>query len=569
MPKAIRAACLLAIPLLAASGVTISAGANAPSALPASLNAPARFDNFVYQGRSQDEVQPGPREYRNPILPGYYPDPSITRVGETYYLVNSSFVHYPGLPIFASTDLVTWRQIGNAIDRPGQFDFAGLRSSRGMFAPDISWHRGRFYLVGTCVDCGGNFVLTASDAAGPWSDPTWLPFEGIDPSIYWEGERAFIVNNRAPTGTPLYEGHRAIWVQEFDWRAGKMVGEATQIVNGGVDLARKPVWIEGPHLLKRDGFYYLIAAEGGTGDQHSEVVFRGRTLRGPFTPWSGNPVLSQRGLDPARPNPITSAGHAKFVETQNGEWWATFLATRPYEGDYYNIGRETFLLPVSWKDGWPRILPAKQAIPLTVPRPDLPAPAIAAKSLAGDHAYRETFDGTGLGMEWVGLRTPHRPVYRLERGELLLQGTTALGDLSSAPAFVGRRQQHHDARISVDLRFLPSAEGDRAGLAAVQSDKAYLFFGVLRREGRAWIAALVRDGEASERLIASQPMPGGDGKLTLALHAQGGRMRLSYTADGKERMLAENVDARFLSTKAAGGFVGTVIGPYAWRSEAR
>lgn len=440
-----------------------------------------------------------------------------------------------------------------------------------MFAPDISWHRGTFYLVDTCVDCGGNFVMTARNAAGPWSDPVWLPFEGIDPSIYWEGERAFIVNNRAPAGTPLYEGHRAIWVQEFDWRAGKMAGEAVQIVNGGVDLASKPVWIEGPHLLRREGYYYLIAAEGGTGERHSEVVFRAKDLRGPFAPWSGNPILSQRALDPARANPVTSAGHAKLVETPDGKWWATFLATRPYEGDYYNIGRETFLLPVEWQDGWPHILATGKPIPFAALRPDLPAGKASAKPLAGDHAYRDGFEGNSLGMEWIGLRTPKAPVYRLEHGELMLDGAAALGDLSTAPAFVGRRQQHHDAAVAVDVRFTPRAEGDRAGLAAVQSDQAYLFFGVIRSEGAARVSLLVRDGEAPERVVASRALERsgeGSGPVTLSLHLRGGRIDLGYAVAGKSVTLAENVDARFLSTKAAGGFVGTVIGPYAWRSHA-
>ncbi|MGH6745548.1 glycoside hydrolase family 43 protein [Novosphingobium sp.] len=560
MLKSVRAAFLLAagaLPLLA-SPMTAARAAEPDRG--------ARFDNFAYQGRSQDAVEPGPGEYRNPILPGYYPDPSVTRVGDTYYLVNSSFAHYPGLPVFTSSDLVNWRQIGNAIDRPDQFDFAGLRSSRGMFAPDISWHAGTFYLLGTCVDCGGNFVMTAKDAKGPWSAPVWLSFEGIDPSLYWEGDRAFIVNNRAPSGTALYEGHRAIWVQEFDWHAGKMVGAATQIVNGGVDLARKPVWIEGPHLLRRDGQYYLIAAEGGTGEQHSEVVFRSRSVRGPFVPWSGNPILSQRSLDPARANPVTSAGHAKLVETQDGKWWATFLATRPYEGDYYNIGRETFLLPVTWQDGWPRILPADKAIPLVAARPDLPAGA-AAPAASGDYSYRDTFDGDRLGMAWIGLRTPRAPIYKLENGSLVLEGATPLGDLSAAPAFVGRRQQHHDAAISVDLRYAPAADGDRAGLAAVQSDKAYLFFGLLRKQGTTRVALLVRDGDAPEREIASQPFAG-TGPVTLFLHFKGASVDISYAADGQRATLAQNVDVRFLSTKSAGGFVGTVVGPYAWQARA-
>lgn len=261
----------------------------------------ARFADFRYEGRSIERAVPKAGEYRNPILSGYYPDPSITRVGEDYYLVLSSFTHYPGLPIFRSRDLVNWVQIGNAIDRPGQLDTSGLAVSRGVFAPDISYHAGTFYIVNTCVDCKGNFVITAKDPAGPWSDPIWLPFEGIDPSITWEGDRAYIVNNRAPSEPARYDGHRALWIQEYDWRAGKMVGPSTEIVNGGVDLSKKPVWIEGPHIFKKDGWYYLTAAEGGTSVNHSQVVFRSKALTGPYAPWDKNPILTQRDLDPSRP----------------------------------------------------------------------------------------------------------------------------------------------------------------------------------------------------------------------------------------------------------------------------
>ncbi|WP_278392439.1 glycoside hydrolase family 43 protein [Sphingobium yanoikuyae] len=527
------------------------------------LAGPARFSDFRYDGRAQEQVTPGPDQYRNPILSGYYPDPSITRVGEAYYLVNSSFAHYPGLPVFRSSDMVHWRQIGNAIDRPDQFDFSGLRSSRGMFAPDISFHDGLFYLVGTCVDCGGNFVMTAKDAAGPWSKPHWLPFEGIDPSIYWEGDRAFIVNNRAPAEPPRYEGHRAIWVQEFDWHALKMSGTATQIVNGGVDIRQKPSWIEGPHLLKREGYYYLIAAEGGTGDQHSEVVFRARNLRDPFSPYAGNPILSQRSLDPARPHQVTSAGHAKLVQTQAGDWWATFLATRPYGPDLYNIGRETFLLPVAWRDGWPHILEAGKTIPYAAKRPPLPVRDADAPPTSGDFAYRDRFDGPRLSMDWIGLRTPKAPLYRLEAGGLVLDGTTALGDLSGAPAFIGRRQQHHIATISTDLSYRPVADGDRAGLAAVQSDRSFLFFGVTQKDDKPQIALMVRKDSDRDRLVAAAPIdPAKPVRLTIAL--DGGTARFAYGVDGQKTVLARDVDIRFLSTHEAGGFVGTVVGPYAW-----
>ncbi len=534
----------------------------AGASVTATASEPARFGRFTYEGRSEERSAAGPGEYRNPILSGYYPDPSVTRVGEDYYLVNSSFAHFPGLPVFHSKDLVHWTQIGNAIDRPGQLDFIGRKTSEAVFAPDISFHDGVFYIVNTCVACKGNFVITAKNPAGPWSDPIWLPFEGIDPSIYWEGDKAYIVNNRAPDETPRYDGHRAIWVQEYDWRAGKMVGESTQLVNGGVDISKKPVWIEGPHIFRKDGWYYLTAAEGGTSVNHSQVALRSRALRGPYVPFAGNPILTQRDLDPARAHPITSAGHAELVQTQNGDWWATFLAVRPYEGDYYNIGRETFLLPVTWKDGWPIILPKGQTVPFTATAPSLPA-STAKLPTAGDFAYTDEFAGDRLAMQWIGIRNPKRSFYRVAGGDLILPPGPRIGDLASVPAFVGRRQQHHVATVSTTVRFSPDADGERAGLAAVQSDENYLVFGITRIAGQPVVALYTAD-KGRETLVASAPIAAG-GPVTLTIRATGGTMAFDYGSGASPRTLASNVDARFLSTKSAGGFVGTLIGPYARR----
>ncbi len=534
-------------------------------ATPLAASEPARFDEFRYSGRTMDRTTVASDRFRNPVLAGYYPDPSVLRVGEDYYLVNSSFAHYPGIPVFHSRDLVHWTQIANAIDRPTQLDFTGRRASQAVFAPDISYHAGIFYIANTCVECGGNFVITARDPKGPWSDPVWLPFEGIDPSIYWEGDRAWIVNNRAPDEPARYEGHRAIWIQEYDWRAGKMIGESTQLINGGVDITKKPAWIEGPHILRKDGYYYLTAAEGGTEVRHSQVVFRSRALRGPYVPFAGNPILTQRDLPAARRDPITSAGHAKFVQTQRGDWWATFLAVQPYDGDYYNTGRETFLLPVTWKDGWPTILPQGQAIPRAPKRPALPRQAAPVQPTTGDFAYVDRFDGTKLGMAWIGLRTPRTPVYRLEGGELIVPGGAPLGDLNGTPGFIGRRQQHGNATVSTTLRFTPTQDGDRAGLVAMQSDASYLFFGPTRLAGRSVIALVTRD-KGEERLIASAPW-NGTGPVALTLRITGGTIAADYAAGGRTTTLTAGLDARFLSTATAGGFTGTIIGPYAWRRE--
>ena len=261
--------------------------------------------------------------YDNPILAGFYPDPSICKAGNDYYLVNSSFSYFPGLPIFHSRDLVNWKQIGHAMDRAGQLNLDGAGVSRGLFAPAISYHNGRFYIVCTLIDKLGNFIITATDPGGRWSDPVPLPeVNGIDPSLYFEedGSAYILYNSISPNNQPLYDGHRTIRMYAFDAVNLKVKGEEKLLINGGTDITKKPVWIEGPHILKKDGWYYLLCAEGGTGYNHSEVVFRSRDVYGPYISYENNPILTQRHLDPARTNPITTTGHADLIEANDGKW---------------------------------------------------------------------------------------------------------------------------------------------------------------------------------------------------------------------------------------------------------
>ncbi|WP_239693394.1 glycoside hydrolase family 43 protein [Rufibacter roseus] len=248
--------------------------------------------------------------FQNPIFPGFYPDPSILRVGEDYYMIHSTFAYFPGVPIFHSKDLVNWKQIGNILDRPEQLNLDGHNVSEGIFAPTISYKDGIFYMVTTLIKNGGNFVVTASNPAGPWSNPHWLPnVNGIDPSLFHDedGKSYIIYNADAPNNKPEYDGHRTLRMFEFDLRNFKTVGPQHLLVNGGVDFSKKPVWIEGPHIYKVNGFYYLMAAEGGTSVHHSEVILRSKNVAGPYEPYEKNPILTQRHLPNSRPNPVS--GH--------------------------------------------------------------------------------------------------------------------------------------------------------------------------------------------------------------------------------------------------------------------
>ena len=527
--------------------------------------AEARFDWFEYRGRDPAATEAvGPDRYRNPILPGFHPDPSLTRVGSDYYLVTSTFAYFPGLPIFHSRDLVSWTQIGSAIDRPSQLDFTGLGLSRGVFAPTISHRDGTFYILNTCVDCGGNYLITAKDPAGPWSDPVWLrEIDGIDPSFFFDADgRSYILNNGPPEGAPLYDGHRAIWIQAFDLAARRPVGPRRVLVNGGVDISTKPVWIEGPHIFRRGDWYYLSCAEGGTAEGHSQVILRSRHVLGPYAPWAGNPTLTQRDLPRDRPHPITSAGHAQLVQTQTGEWWASFLATQPYAADAYNTGRETFLLPVRWTpDGWPVILPPGQAIPRTVRRPDLPT------SASTPPGARDEFAGGELGAGWLTIRTPKSRWHQLADGALALQARGEPLGAGGQPSYLGRRQSHMDAEVETRVRFSPTQEGDRAGLVALQSDAFFYALTVQRRDGRTVVALERRAGPKDAvhgAVIAVAPLAPGT-PVDLRITARGGRYDFAYAVPSAGwRTLAAGQDGTILSTKVAGGFVGATLGLYAY-----
>lgn len=522
------------------------------------------FDWFEYTGHDRVFGQPlKTGEYRNPILAGYYPDPSVTRVGDRFYLVNSTFAHYPGIPVFESTDLVNWHQLGHVIDRPSQLSFEGLGTSKGVFAPAIAHHDGTFYVINTSVDGGGNFYVTAKSAAGPWSDPQWLhEIDGIDPSFFFDADgKAYVVNNGPPEGKPLYDGHRAIWIQEFDVATGKLVGPRKIVVNGGVDISKKPIWIEGPHLYKRGGWYYLMCAEGGTGPGHSEVIFRSKSPWGPYQPFAGNPILTQRDLDPARADPITNSGHADIVEAPDGSWWAVFLASRSYGGTHYNTGRETFLLPVAWKDGWPIILEHGKTIPYVATGPKFMAAAKQAP-LTGNFTWRDEFDRDALDLAWIQIRTPKQQWFDLKtkKGALTIDALPVKLDELTNPSFLARRQQHTSFEASTALD-VPGA-GVAAGLAAFQNEKYWFFLGV-RRSGDALEVFLEKDAGHGATVVATTRLAVVPA-LELRITGNAGDYSFSYDADGKGwRALREHEDGTILSTDVAGGFVGAIVGPYA------
>jgi xylan 1,4-beta-xylosidase len=514
-------------------------------------------------------------EFVNPVLAGFYPDPSVCRVDSEYFLVNSTFSYFPGIPVSKSIDLVHWKLIGYVMNRPEQIKLDGLGVSRGIFAPAIRYNKGTFYVTCTLVDAGGNFIVTSKKPEGPWSNPVWIPqINGIDPSMFFDTNgKSYIVYNSIPPGNvSLYGGHRTIRMYEFDIDSLKVRGEEKILINGGTDITKKPVWIEGPHIFQKDGYYYLIAAEGGTSVQHSEVVFRSRGIEGPYEPYKHNPILTQRHLDPGRKNPITCTGHADFVTTVGGDWWSVFLGCRPYEDDFYNTGRETFLAPVKWKDGWPVITEGNEEVQYRYPIPVGHIRGGEKTSYGGNFQYKDEFDKKQLEPDWMFLRTPHKNWYDLESepGHLVLHltGETCAGNMN--PAFLGRRQQHLKFSAGTSMRFSPGTENEKAGLLIFQNEEHFYFLCKSVENGvpKVQLFKSADRGRSDKQmeLMASRNITGKNsaGWIFLKIEANKDLYSFSFASEsGRFEVLKDSVDARFLSTKVAGGFVGCMIAVYA------
>lgn len=526
----------------------------------------AHFSEVSYRTPPQATAPKG--QFSNPVLSGFQPDPSIVRVGADFYLVNSTFAYFPGIPIYHSRDLINWRLVGNAIDRPGMLDFTGLGISRGVFAPTISHYGGKFRIVNTCVDCGGNFIITADKPEGPWSDPVWLGFEGIDPALFIDDDgSAWMINNGEPEGPVRYQGHRAIWIQKFDLATNKLYGPRKALVDGGVLRADNPIWAEGPHIYKVDGWYYLMPAEGGTAENHSETIYSSRSPDGPYEAGPVNPILTQRDLPRPRPDRVEATGHADLVRLQDGSWWSVFLATRPFADQSTLLGRETFLLPVTWQGGWPLILAKGKPVPLTAPRPNLPQdPPVNLTS------WTDRFAGPALSPEWLRLRSPGRAHWTSidrKRGGLdltaLAEGAGSKGEV----AFLGRRMRSPAATYTATLRFAPERAGDRAGLLAFADEEHFLGLGQTRNaKGQPVIALFARRGKEAPACgveLAEVPLPNRTGAVELRIAFDRGTARLSWRPAGRGNWIevARDIDVEFLASIHAGLFTGLVVGPYA------
>ncbi|KPK57312.1 MAG: xylan 1,4-beta-xylosidase, partial [Planctomycetes bacterium SM23_32] len=378
--------------------------------------------------------------YTNPVIPGFYPDPSVCRVGRDYYLATSTFEYFPGVPVFHSRDLVHWRQIGHCLTRPEQLPLEGVASSEGIFAPSLRHHDGRFYMVTTNVNGGGHFYVHADDPAGPWSDPVWVKGGGFDPDLFF-----------APDGTVYFihqEWGHGIRQWEIDVGSGRLSGEGRSIWRGLEDQ-----FCEAPHIYHVEGRYYLIVAEGGTHRGHMVVCGRSDGPEGPFESCPHNPILTHRARVEL---PIQATGHGDLVQAHDGSWWILFLGIRPVWGAHH-LGRETFLAPVTWENGWPAVN-GGEPVSLEMKADGPPAHPWPAEPV------RDDFEAPELRLGWNFRRNPHAEDWSLaERpGWLALHGSELTLDDAGSPAFLGRRQRHFDCRAACLIEFEPTRDGEEA-----------------------------------------------------------------------------------------------------------
>lgn len=535
----------------------------------AAIGPGAHFDLFTYKGEDdyydRNPLQ-APDQFYNPILPGWYSDPSICTNGTDYFLVTSTFSYFPGVPIFHSRDLVNWRQLGHVLDRPSQLKLDGQRVSQGIFAPAISYNPNNktYYMITTNIG-GGNFFVKTKDPFGSWSDPVWLPdVKGIDPSFFFDDEgKAYIVNNDAPDGTVLYDGHRAIRIQEFDVAKDQTFGPRKMLINGGVNLEEKPVWIEGPHVYKINGKYLLMAAEGGTGANHREVIFQSDSPMGEYTPWGGNPILTQKHLDKSRPNPITCAGHADLIQAKEGDWWAVFLACRPINNVFENLGRETFLMPVKWsEDGFPYMTQGNDLVPLILKREGVTR---AADVTFGNFEKTDDFKSATLGLEWMTLRGTASALYSLTEkpGFLSLRCAEVASTERKEIAFVSRRLQHHKFQASTLVHFQPSDDSEAAGML-IFKDEGHQYFLSIRKDENTRAVSVEKIKQDGAEIIRRVKLSGASGPVKLKIVSDGLHFSFYAALEKDEWMLvADGVDAHYLSTANSFGFTGTNIGLYA------
>ncbi len=430
--------------------------------------------------------------YENPIIPGFYPDPSVCKDGEDYYLVTSSFEYFPGIPLFHSRDLIHWEQIGHVLTRPSQLYLGDCRASYGIWAPTIRYHNGRFYVSSTNFGNGGNFYVWTDEIRGQWSEPVWVKQGGIDPSLFFDEDGTVYL-----TSTYDLPDDQAIGQCIIDIETGEMKTETSVIWKG--NGGKYP---EAPHMFVRNGWYYLLAAEGGTEYGHMVTISRGKSPWGPFENCPHNPILSHRDT---MLNHFQAVGHGDFIETSKGDIWMVFHGIRTTQYMLHHIGRETMLAPVSWnEEGWPVVNEGKTVLPYM----EVDRVPVDTKVEIGENPFA-----------WVHVRNPVMDNYQLnlqEKKFKLTGSQVTLNDCSS-PTFIGRRQQQFDVETQVWVDTHTKEDGAIAGITVYHTNEHHYDLAVKQQNEKQVVVLRKRVGDM-ETEVSGMEVPRGK-KVLLKIEA--------------------------------------------------
>jgi xylan 1,4-beta-xylosidase len=510
---------------------------------------------------------------RNPILKGFNPDPSILRVGDDYYIATSTFEWFPGVQIFHSRDLVNWRLLSRPLNRPSQLNMLGDPDSCGVWAPCLTYDDGLFYLIYTDVKrygrttVGGasgaslrdfhNYLVTATAIDGDWSDPVYLNSSGFDPSLFHDDDGRKYLVNQLWDHRPGRNRFAGIVLQEYSHSTRKLIGERVNIFPG-----TRLGLTEAPHLYKRNGYYYLLTAEGGTMWNHAVTMARSKSLTGPYELHPDVYIMSARNRPDA---PLQRAGHADLVDTQNGETYMVYLCGRPlHNRGRCVLGRETAIEKMVWgDDGWLRTMDGQGIPHLDVPAPQLPATEFQQAPV------REDFDAGHLPIDFQWLRSPWpEQLFSLQarRGHLRLFGRETIGSVFKQ-SLVARRQQAQCYSASTSMEFEPEHFQQAAGLVCYYNSSKfhYLFVSKDEEHGKhIRVMSALPDSPQADAFTA--PIPVSDGKpVQLRVEVDFERLRFAYRIDnGEWQWLPEQFDASILSDEATqpgmANFTGAFVG---------
>ncbi|MDD3403958.1 MAG: glycoside hydrolase family 43 protein [Hespellia sp.] len=514
----------------------------------------------------------------NPIIPGFYPDPTICRVGDDFYLACSSFEMFPGIPVFHSKDLANWEQIANIMTADNGFHMSKNCGVGGVMAPTLRYHDGMFYLINANFSDKGNFIVTAEHPEGPWSEPHWLDdVPGIDASFFFDNDgTAYIMGTGDVWENEGGRMERGIWLAEYDMKNFKMTGEPKTIFNSALRGGASP---EAPHLYHVGDYYHLIIAEGGTEHYHAVMNARSKDIFGFYEINPANPVLTHRNM--GFKSPIINVGHADLVDLPDGSWYAVMLASRLIDGECKNLGRETFICPVEWERDWPLFSPETGKVEWEYDAPaSLPWTEYEPKKTHYD------FDDEKLELEWIQWGRPYEDFYEVKNSTLYLKCKRQKldeqvrpmnfdGDMSKEymMSMLAQRQCEINETMTTQMSFMP-AEGEAAGLAMVQAMNHQMHLERICKDGKQLLQFVATTADYSippyfpgftcenkSEVLAECEYNESDIVLQIQMEGEKFTVRYGASKDTLQDFIA--ADGRIINPEQVGCMTGTLLGMYA------